>query len=92
MLSGVPKGSILEPLIFILYINGFPYCLSATIPFMFTDDIKIIWRSQGLEDKKLMHDTSKLLVIGPVTGVFNLTQKVVPLNFGMTLALYTLII
>ena len=87
MLSGVPQGSILGPvpLIINLYINDLPCCLSATIHFMFADDIKIIWKSQGLEDKKLMRDNIQAL--SDWSNDWSVPNKSV--HFGMTLVLFT---
>ena len=40
VISGVPKGSILGPLLFIMFINDLPSVVSSSI-FMFADDAKI---------------------------------------------------
>ena len=42
VLSGVPQGSILGPLFFVLFINDLPNCLKSSLPFIFADDTKCL--------------------------------------------------
>ena len=47
---GVPKGTILGPLLFLLYINDLPNCLHYSQPRMYADDTSITFASNNVEE------------------------------------------
>ena len=60
VLSGVPQGSVLGPLLFIVYINDLPNHVNSSIQ-MFADDTKIFTKVDKPEDTtKLQHNIDEL--------------------------------
>ena len=46
MLRGVPQGSILEPLLFVLYVNDLPDVVTKCTVNMYADDVAIYFASK----------------------------------------------
>ena len=56
-MSGIPQGSVLGPLLFILFINDLPDCLKSSVK-IFADDLKLI---ANLSDKTVIDNYLKSL-------------------------------
>ena len=62
MHCGVPQGTILGPLLFLIYINDLPNCLSHSRARMFADDTHMISSSNNIKDINLYFNEDLLNV------------------------------
>ena len=54
--SGVPQGSVLGPILFVIYINDMPTCVSNHLCKLYADDSKIIAEINNTDDSRKLQD------------------------------------
>ena len=79
--SGVPQGSILGPLLFLIFLNDLPDCVNSSSFYLFADDLKLFSKSSPklfqndinsvanwVKDNGLIFHTSKTVLLTNVTN------------------------
>ena len=74
--SGVPQGSILGPMLFIIYINNLPDILQFTTCLLFADDTKLFLSISSITDSTLLQNDINHLLTWSLTSnlTFNLSK------------------
>ena len=82
VLSGVPQGSILGPLLFLVFLNDLPPCVSHSVPLMFADDTKCFRSIASSSDCHfLQHDLLSLEEWSQTWELFFNVDKFAHLSF-----------
>ena len=88
--SGVPQGSILGPLLFLIYVNDLSDAANHSIVPMFADDSKCYREITKLQDRKLLQNDLDSLQLWSNTWDFNFnTQKCSVMHFSRKKCLVT---
>ena len=82
VLSGIPQGSILGPLLFLIFINDLPSALSSSLVLLFADDAKCFMSVSSQSDCLLLqNDLSRLVEWSSTWSLFLNEDKCCTVHF-----------
>ena len=61
--SGVPQGSVLGPLIFLIHIGDIDYCVENSIIRSFADDTRIVGKVESYDDVANIQDDLQTIYV-----------------------------
>ena len=86
VLSGIPHGSVIGSLLFLIYINDMPYYVSNPLLYLFADDIEYLKAITDPADSiQLQNDINSLSCWSEQWNLLFNPTKIVQISFNSTL-------